>query len=166
MTTTTVQDDTVRTVRTYRTLDDRADMLRRLAERWDENIFHFDRRRATDPRLAGMSDDQVVMGLTLAAAEYAAPDLPLHEIRYGMEELRNLIGDLRNYECEGVWDGDPDWTDDMVLARLNGDIDDALFPLLTGQPILSACWECRRVKAKVSDWAVREPNSVMCGAHQ
>lgn len=171
MSTTTIQDQTVREalheqVRAARTVGDRADMLRLIAANWDNNIYKWDRRIAAGTAY-GMSIDEVIDGLTLAASEYAAPGLPRVEIRNYMQELRDRVNALARYETGYGWDGDEDdekrlYSDETVLTLLNTDIDDALWPLLSGEPSGRVCRWCSRHKPSVTTWNAQDGLSSRC----
>lgn len=150
-------------------LEQRAKALRGLAERWDGLIFDNDRWHAMHEFSVAernASTDSLIDRLTFEAAEYADPGLPLVEIRFSMEQLRDAVNALARFELGDGWEGADDerasYSPDMVLAMLNKDIDDALWPLLNGMSGMNVCFWCSRHKAEVTRWNVREAGSSRC----
>lgn len=152
------------------TLDYRASMLRGLAERWDPCIFDHDRWLTAHQMTQAernVSTDRLIDTLTMSAAEYADPILPIRDIRSWMEELRDAVNALRRFEAGEGWDGDEDdekhlYTDETVLALLNADIDYALWPLLNGMSTTNVCFRCSRSHRPPTSWNVREPLQPNC----
>jgi hypothetical protein len=151
------------------TLDFRANILRGLAQRWDGMIFTHDMwlsQRDFTQAEKNASIDRLIDRLTLGAAEYAAPDMPMADIRGYMEDLRDAVNALARFEVGDGWDGDDSekahYTDDMVLALLNQSVDDALWPLLNGMSGMNVCFWCSRHKSEVTRWNVREAGSSRC----
>lgn len=145
-------------------LDLRAVLLRSIAEKWDETIFRYD-------DLHGHTAVRsVTRTLEDSAMEYADPLLPRETVREWMEALRDATNALRDYELHGISPVDDEdlagYSDDMILALLNQDVDDALFPLLHGTTSANACFECRRTHASVTTWRERLAGSSRCEEHQ
>jgi len=129
-------------------------MLEVLAELWDTKVFVNDRTNAE-------TQDQLTDRMLDAAAEYAAPDLHRYHLQMFMEDLRDAVNARTRWEQDGILPdtiADEDYpalfSDAMVLDRVCGDVDDALFPILSGSDF--PCVACRRTKASVAFWQPRE----------
>lgn len=154
-------------------VEQRAMMLQALAGRWDQAIMDNDvlnERMGLTQEASNRAADRLVSSLTDLAAEYADPVMPREDIRMWMEDLRDAINALARWECGDGWDGDDTekayYSDDMVLALLHQDVDDATYPLLHGGPTDRACFTCRRTHANVWTWRQRIAGSSRCEEHQ
>lgn len=139
----------------------RAISLWTLAGKWDRTIF------AADD--LDVPTERTISELTRTAAEYAHPLLSLTDIQALMETLRDALGAKDAYENNGISPIDDEdiagYSPAMITALLDHDIDDALWPLLTGLSTAHACLRCRNRSANVWSWHPRLPGKSACEAH-
>jgi hypothetical protein len=146
-------------------VEDRATMLKALAERWDDLICTFDDGRNPAP------NGYLTCDLFLAAARhYAHSNLTDLRVADYMESLRDALAVLRNYEVGTMWpdnlDQDIWWlrSHEDIMNKLAEDVDLAIAPLLFGT--VSFCWQCTRTRGDVTSWQLPEKDSVHCAAHK
>jgi hypothetical protein len=138
-------------------LEDRARVLRCIAANWDATAHRYE---------SDLNTDEAHDLLIASAAAYAHPSLDVYSLREWMEALRDSLNDLVAWETQGYL---PLSLEDRfhsldctpVLGIINGDIDDALYPLLNGVTTADKCVGCRRenLPAHVAG------TTVSCGLH-
>ena len=149
---------------TRMTVEDRATMLRAIAERWDSFVRILDNSRV-------LHNDQILDFLHAGITRYADPLLTEDEIAQHAEDLLQAVRDLNAWECNGYLPenlSDAEYSNrsaDEITSLINGDIDHALAPLLYGMSNADLCYRCRRTRP-VTEWVPALAGDCLCPVHK
>jgi hypothetical protein len=144
-------------------LNDRAAMLRSIAEHWTETIYLYERGRS--PVLY----EHMIHDLLLTAVQRYAHPMSREDLTLYVTDLVKAVHDLESWECYGIlpdsFDEDEAYAgrdSDAILARLNADIDEALAPLIYGVTAVEMCQRCRRLNSTVTSWQRKTNGTLFC----
>lgn len=138
------------------------DALLALARRWDDLAETLD-DAGIDPVATEMARGQVVAGLTPGVAPTLAALLMTDSLRPAVARLDAWKrGDLHADEVLDAWATGR--RDEAVMGALLSEVDDAVFPLLTGRPLQERCPACTRACAAPHQQAGEGPDR-LCLRH-
>lgn len=134
-------------------IEDRARALVAWASRYDDILTVL-----TSDRRGYMSADRAVDSLAATAATFAHPLLSASTVNDLFRDLRDACSAKQAWDELGVL---PMHLEDRftgggyteaIEEALEQDINDALWPLLTGLSTAHVCRECQRTRPDVTDW--------------